>query len=232
MRIQGCSVLFVGLLVVANEARADYPGTAAPAPVQGWKAQAPDDATADPAALESPPPSPPPAPRMSAPKHDRQHVSITMSPLHLLLPMFEGQVEVSLIPGLGVAGIFGIGSINSSTVDPAYGDHKFSAYEVGGQVVGYPVREFSSLQVGAEVLWIKVSTDTFDGKEVSAAAGGVAVGPFIGYKLLTREGFTLFVQGGVEVAVIKASASDDTGSAHNEQSSVIPLLNLNIGWSI
>jgi hypothetical protein len=98
--------------------------------------------------------------------------------------------------------------------------------------VGYPLRDFSSLQLGAEVLYLHVSTNRFEGATVEAAAGGVALGPFIGYKLITAIGFTFFAQGGFEYLAARAEATDSQGNTdHNEQAAFIPLLNLNVGWS-
>jgi hypothetical protein len=164
---------------------------------------------------------------------DSQHVSITISPLHLLIgPIFEAQAEIRVVPHFSIAPIFGIGSIKANSSDSTLGDQKFSAYELGAQLVGYPLREFSSLQLGAELMYIHVSTETVNGQQVSAAAGGGAVGPLVGYKVLTKAGFTFFVQGGFEYVFAKASASDNQShSATAEQSTVVPLLNLNLGWS-
>ena len=157
--------------------------------------------------------------------HDRQVVSITLSPIHLLFPVFEAQIEVKPTPHLGLAVIGGIGS---TKYESSIGDTKFAVYELGAQIIGYPLRDFSSLQLGAEVMYLHVSTEQINGQNVSAAAGGVAVGPLVGYKVLTKAGFTFFVQGGFEYVAIKAN--DDQGN-NAEQSSVIPLLNLNLGWS-
>ena len=155
------------------------------------------------------------------------------SPLHLLNPMFEGQVEVRIVPGLGIAPIFGIGSITSEATDSSYGEHTFRAYELGGQLAAYPMREFSGIQLGVEALWLKVSTDTFDGQRLSATAAGVAVGPFFGYKLLLPVGLTLFAQLGIEAVALTASASDQMGNSGREKKSTfVPLVNLNAGWSL
>lgn len=136
------------------------------------------------------------------------------------------------MPHFSIAPIFGVGSIKADSSNSTLGDQKFSAYELGAQFVGYPLREFSSLQLGAELMYIHVSTETVNGQQISAAAGGAAVGPLVGYKVLTKAGFTFFVQGGFEYVFAKASASDNQGnSATAEQSTVIPLLNLNLGWS-
>ena len=159
-------------------------------------------------------------------------VSITFSPLHLLLPMFEAQVEVLVTPHLGISAIGGIGSITAASTDGALADQKFSAWELGAQVVGYPLRDFSSLQLGAEFIWIHVSTEDIGGQQISANAGGGAVGPLLGYKWLTKVGFTAFVQGGFEYVFVTGNAADDQGNtAQAKQSAVIPLLNFNIGWS-
>jgi hypothetical protein len=67
---------------------------------------------------------------------------------------------------------------------------------------------------------------------VAGAAGGVAVGPLIGYKLITRQGFTFFVPGGAEYVFAHAEASDQNGNSGTaSKAEVIPLLNLNLGWS-
>jgi hypothetical protein len=216
----------------------------APAPPPGDSAAplpaapaAPPAATA-PAVTPPPPPEPisePPIPEndeREAHEYSGQHVSITFSPIHLLLPLFEAQVEVLVVPHFGLAAIGGYGSIKADAADSSLGNQKFSAYELGAQAVGYPLREFSSLQLGAELMYIHVSAENINGQQVDAAAGGGAVGPFVGYKVLTQAGFTFFVQGGFQYVFVKASANDNAGnSASAEQNSVIPLLNLNLGWS-
>jgi hypothetical protein len=154
-------------------------------------------------------------------RKDDRIVSLTFSPLHLVIgPIFEMQIEAQVTPHFGVAVLGGVGSLK---VENAIGESaRFTAYELGGQLVGYPLEDFKSLQLGAEVLWVKVSTDDVDGRQVQDEASGVAFGPFIGYKLITSAGFTFFAQGGFEY--LKASEDD-------VDSEFIPLLNLNIGWS-
>jgi hypothetical protein len=136
------------------------------------------------------------------------------------------------VPHFGIALLGGVGSVTVESSDPVVDGEKFSAFELGGQLIGYPLREFSSLQLGAELLWVHVSTENFAGTEVTGNAGGVAVGPLVGYKLITRAGFTFFAQGGFQYMFIQAEATDSQGQRlTDEQSELIPLLNLNIGWS-
>jgi hypothetical protein len=67
---------------------------------------------------------------------------------------------------------------------------------------------------------------------VNATGEGLAVGPMVGYKLITSGGFTFVVQGGAEYVAIAAQANDTNGnSAQDSEKRWIPLLNLNIGWS-
>jgi len=74
-----------------------------------------------------------------------------------------------------------------------------NVYERGTQLIDYPLQEFESLQLGAELLYVRVGIPTFQGQQIKANAGAVAVGPLVGYKLLTEVGFTFFVQGGLNV---------------------------------
>lgn len=180
---------------------------------------------------------PPPPPAEPAKPSERESsgpfLSLTFSPLHLLSPVFELQVEGRVVPHFGAALIGGVGSIKSERGASGVPAQTFSAYELGAQLVGYPLQPFESLQLGAELLWVKVSTESYNGREITADAGGVAVGPFIGYKLVTRVGFTFFAQGGFQYLVAKADASDNLGNtASDERSAFIPLLNLNVGWTL
>jgi hypothetical protein len=190
--------------------------------------------------LDTPAPAPRAAPTYEPPEPEepisdesrgRRYVSLTFSPVHLLIgPIFEMQVEAQIVPHFGVALLGGIGTLEEDFSE--VGSVKFSVYEFGGQLVGYPLADFKSLQLGAELLWIHVSTENVGSTQVRADAGGVAVGPFIGYKLITKVGFTFFAQGGFEYVTAKADASDNDGnSASADDSTFIPLLNLNVGWS-
>ncbi|MFZ5896516.1 MAG: hypothetical protein ACOY0T_36010 [Myxococcota bacterium] len=103
--------------------------------------------------------------------------------------------------------------------------------EFGGQFAGY-LRDFSGGHIGVEVMWMHVNSKTFQGEQIEADAGGLAVGPFIGYKVLTEVGFTFVVQGGIQYVAVKGKLSDAQGnSARSEAEELIPLLNLNLGWS-
>ena len=216
-----------------NSAQPSAPLAPAPTPATTPTSAQPVSAPApgpvpQPASPETTPPSP--APAESKPKP--RYVSLTFSPLHLISPIAELQLEAKVIPHLGVAVIGGFGSTKAQPTNPDYSQDRFSVWEVGGQLVAYPLRDFSSLQLGAELLYIHVSTNRFDGATVEAAAGGVALGPFIGYKLLTEIGFTFFAQGGFEYVAARAEGTDSQGNTeHNEQQAFIPLLNLNVGWS-
>ncbi|MEK6608476.1 MAG: hypothetical protein AABZ30_12520 [Myxococcota bacterium] len=153
---------------------------------------------------------------------DVQHtMSITISPIHLSLPVAEVTAEFRLADSIGVAAIGGFGSVGG-----------FSAYEVGGHFRWYPVGSFvHGMQLGAEVLYLGISDDDIGESGVSGSGNGFAVGPFIGYKIATNVGFTFDAQLGVEKVFARAEASSGSASATAEAETTIPLLNLNVGWS-
>lgn len=212
---------------------ATTPPPAQPAPAPAGAPSAATPAAAPPASIAPPEAAPiaePPIP--SEPKERPHYVSLTISPLHLLSPILELQVEGMVTPHFGLAALGGYGSIKATATNSALENTRFTAYELGLQLVGYPLRDFSSLQLGAELLWLKISTDSLEGREISGNAGGLAIGPFIGYKLLTNGGFTFFVQGGFQYIAAQADVADTEGNTgHEEASTIIPLLNLNLGWS-
>jgi hypothetical protein len=178
-----------------------------------------------PYAPEPPPPPPPPEPPV-------RNVTLTFSPIHLLFPVFEAMAEIRVANGFGIAAIGGYGEI---AVEDVFGnDYKFTAYVVGGQIAGYLQHPFHGLQLGAEVLYLKVETKEEVGTRVrvTGVGDGLAIGPFVGYKLVTEGGFTFLVQGGAQYMAVRAEAKSGDGQfAQEEDSRLIPLLNLNIGWS-
>lgn len=184
------------------------------------------------AAVEPPPgpPQPPVVPRVEAAAPEIPAFSLTISPLHLIGgPILELTGELRVHDKIGVALVAGAGRITDN-IDDGFGNTTkltASVFEVGAQVRGYVVGNFRhGMQVGAELLYLHLSTDEFVAK-----GEGIAVGPFLGYKIATRVGFTFDAQLGVEYVGARASASDSQTSVKTEDSSVIPLLNLNVGWS-
>jgi hypothetical protein len=153
--------------------------------------------------------------------------SLTISPIHLLLPVLELSGELRLGNQAGVALIAGGGRI---TQHYSGGSVTFRAIEVGGQLRYYVNGSFRrGLHLGVEVLYLSV-----DGKIEGATgmASGLAMGPLVGWKTTTAAGFTFEVQGGVEVVTLGAEATDSSGTSTDSEVDFIPLLNLNIGWSL
>ena len=136
--------------------------------------------------------------------------------------------EVRAADWLGVSVIGGYGSV---TVGTSSSTDTLRAYELGGQLSFYPTTPFEKLLFGVEVLWLKLDTSDYAGSQIEASAAGVAIGPMVGYKVVARGGFTFLAQGGMEYVTARAKATDGNTTASGKDSALIPLLNLNVGWS-
>jgi hypothetical protein len=71
------------------------------------------------------------------------------------------------------------------------------------------------------------------GQSVTGFGSGTAIGPLVGYKLVTKEGLTFFAHIGAQYLSVHADAQSTTSgvSASAAESRWIGLLNLNLGWS-
>jgi hypothetical protein len=155
-------------------------------------------------------------------------VSITFSPIHLLFPIVEVTGEFAVTDKIGVAGIVGYGSVpvqSTSTTE------RFRAFELGGHLNYYVVGTFDhGMQLGVEALYVDVASSgtTF---RSAAAANGFAIGPYAGYKIITGVGFTFEGNLGFQYIAARGEATSGGTTASLEDRRVIPLLNLNVGWS-
>jgi hypothetical protein len=175
---------------------ASYPGYPPPtAYAPGW--------------VPAPPPEPP---------HPRRVFSLTISPLHLFLPVVELTGEARVHDKVGVAVVGGAGKYTDDSVNISA-----TVYELGAQVRFYVLGDFrQGLQLGAELLYLHLNAP-----DIVATGEGLAIGPFIGYKIIVDAGFTFEAQLGFE----HVSAQAQSGGSSESQKDYIPLLNLNIGWS-
>lgn len=144
--------------------------------------------------------------------------SITLSPLHLVLPLVEATGEFKLADRVGLAVIGGAGRVDG-----------YPVWEAGVQGRFYGLGDFrGGLELGVEALAIGVRAEE-DG--VTATALGVGLGPFIGGKYITDIGFTIDGQLGGSVVFASAQATDGTLTESRGARTLTPLLNLNLGWS-
>jgi hypothetical protein len=154
----------------------------------------------------------------------RQRVSVTFSPVHLILPMVELTGEFALRPRVSVAGILGLGAVRVS-------GETFGVFEIGAQGRFYLLGDFThGLNLALEFIYLGIS-NAGSGSGFLASGAGLSLGPLLGYKLATRVGFTLDIQGGAAVVAVGARASGGGTSATASDSRFIPVLNLNLGWS-
>jgi len=188
-----------------------------------------------------PPPTPPPEPAAPAPplesapfRHEKappykyvpkpresdlppadHRLSITFSPFHVFAAIAEVTGELRIFDWLSASLVLG-GGVPLG----------IPAFELGGQVCGYPVGSFEhGMQVGAEVLGLFAIAPV--GTQSTATAGGVSAGPFVGYKVAARVGFTFMAQLGAQYTFVGAQSGNQTASSQGFG----VLLNLNVGWS-
>ncbi len=163
---------------------------------------------------------------------DVQHsYSITLSPFHLVLPMGELTGEYRVTDKIAVAAILGVGQVKTKTVTVSGTiEDSFFAIDAGAQFRYYPVGNFiHGMQLGAEILFVYVNLN--ETGSTSASGTGLAIGPFVGYKIATDIGFTFDAQLGFEYMAVQSTASDSGISVTGSDSKFGLLLNLNVGWS-
>ena len=152
---------------------------------------------------------------------DQPRVAVTVSPLHLFVPMAEVTAEVRAADKLGVALIGGVGAYHDPDTNA-----RISLVEAGASARYYALGSFrTGLQLGTEVLYVHGFTDAMN---IEVKAAGLAVSPFAGYKWTHSSGLTL--EGQLGVSYMAARAKAETGQMA-EKSKVGPLLNLQIGYS-
>jgi len=174
-----------------------------------------------------PPGYPPPAYEPPEPPPPETSFSLTLSPIHLLLPILELTGELRLGSQAGLAVIAGGGRV--SVTESGGPTVRFTVLEGGTQLRYYVTGSFRrGMQVGAEILYVHVNGSLQD---VTGVASGLALGPFLGWKTTSYAGFTFEVQGGVEVVTLGTHVSDSSGGSSSSSVDYIPLINLNIGWS-
>jgi hypothetical protein len=224
---------FVSLFVLLASARASAqdnapPSAGYPPPAQGQPPPGQYPPPGYPPPRQYPPPGYPPPPTAYAPPgwapappkppHPRRVFSLTISPLHLILTVVELTGEARVHDKVGLAVIGGAGKFRDSLVGVSA-----TVIEAGAQVRYYVVGDFRhGMQLGAELLYLHL-----DFSDSVATGEALAIGPFIGYKVIADAGFTFDVQLGFE----HASVRDSSGSPSNRDLKYIPLLNLNIGRS-
>lgn len=170
-----------------------------------------------------------------APAH---RVAVTISPLHILRRVVELQVEVAINRSFSVSAIAGYGKpsaeVKSALTGEVVDTISYSALELGLQSAYYLLGSVEhGMQLGAELLYVSLDLDTSSAIDYKAAfAEGLAMGPFVGYRVTTREGLTLHAQLGVQYIAGRGEFGSSSGArATASDQDVIPLLNLNAGWA-
>ena len=185
-------------------------------------------------------------------KTDDSHMAaVTIAPIMLAIGLFEFTGEYKIADKMGVGVIVGVGSIETETIVNGEKDRTSqSLYELGAQFRYYLLGDFNhGLQVGVEFAHVGASaaeTDavTEDGETVKVAAkvdvAGTGVGGFIGYKIAADFGLTFELQAGVQQFSLDAegegTASNDSGTtvtveAKESGTAILPLVNIQLGWS-
>lgn len=143
-------------------------------------------------------------------------LSVMIEPMFLVLPMVDATVEYQVTPHVGIAAIAGYGKVLFTS----------TLYDLGGQGNIYLKQDFRGWHLGSEVrvLWGDSDMSLFGGPSKKSFAHERVVGIYGGYKWITSWGFTAVVELGI-------GRLDMTSSSEPPYSQVIPVGNLNVGWS-
>lgn len=152
--------------------------------------------------------------------------SITISPLHLLVPIVLVNGEFKANNNFGVSLMLGAGTLGLAGSSASY-----SVRQYGFQVNFYPDSNFNEgLQYGLEVF--RADIELISSSSIKASGNVFALGPYVGYKAAFDGDFILVTQFGYQVASVTATARDNNGNlASVGAGGGGLLLNLNVGFN-
>ena len=169
----------------------------------------------------------------------KRHVTISFEPLHLFYPIVQLGAEVAIADEFSVSVFGGAGKapvdffVGSGVTVPYTGPDKVNVWEVGGELRYYATGDFAfgGMHVGVEALFMHASIDgpaILAGGAVGGLAAGFSVGPNLGWKFVTRGGFT--VDSSIGIGFRAAKQSTDPNAPSDDTSAVL-LGSLAIGWT-
>jgi hypothetical protein len=188
-----------------------------------------EESAEEPSAAEALPPEP--ARHRTVAPHD---ISLTFSPIHLLLPFAQVTGEFRASDNIGLAVVGGYGKVDVSTTiqtgdAPITSSTSVSIWELAGRTNFYVLGSFDrGMLLGAQLEYIGGSTSN-GAYQGGAAAQGLSLGGYVGYKIVARDGFTF--EGALGVQQVWLSASSNDGTASSSNTKVLPLGIVDIGWS-
>ena len=165
----------------------------------------------------------------------KRNVSITFDPLELLFPIFQMHVDVRIGEdfGIGLIGGYGKAKLDYIAAANEAGPPPAPLWQVGAKAVYYAQGDFEGgLHVGAEVLFTHAKLEgrtALGTASIGGLAAGLIAGPVIGWKLVTKAGFTFDSSIGVGMIAAKQKSSDP--DAPTDDRSAVLISHLLIGWS-
>lgn len=154
-------------------------------------------------------------------------LSLSISAPHLIVgPVFELQVEFDASDKLSLAALGGWGQTVTETDDTRV---KLDVWNAGGQVRYFPKGNFDkNLHLGLEAMYTDVQEGPGDDElGLFVHRRGISVGPFVGGKYITDVGLTAEAQ----IGIAYEGMVPETQSSSGEGGRIVPIANLNIGWS-
>ena len=168
-----------------------------------------------------------PAVAVAEPEPRGETVTVTVSPVHLVLPVVEAQIEYYASELISVAILGGGGTITTELSDGE--SVTFDVLEVGGQARAYFYGSSEGgAHAGVEVMYVKLDGDV-DG--VTGVGSGLAGGAIAGYKWVFGPGFVLDLNGGIGFGRVDAEATDGDETETKSETQALPIININIGWA-
>ncbi|MBW8886342.1 MAG: hypothetical protein JF616_01185 [Fibrobacteres bacterium] len=167
-----------------------------------------------------------PSTRESADEHPMQYVSLTFSPLSLLIPEGEIGIEMRKYEKLGLGVVAGAGRITQ--VSPGVKLH-LSIYDLGIQANYYAVGSFRhGMQLGFRGVYEHFANPFVHQLPISGS--NFKLGSWVGYKYVMKVGLTFQTQIGCQY-IWNHESDGIEGGTNSKSESLAPLLELDLGWS-
>jgi hypothetical protein len=163
-------------------------------------------------------------------------LTVLFGPFFLSAPVLRLNGEIALADKLGAVVILGVGKprvIDPGSALEAPVTTRAWLLEAGGQLRYYPLGSFTGGAVlGLDASYVAIDSDQLLDVGVSNTTAGLGVAPVVGFKLVTRLGFTIDITAGPRILVFKPTPSRVTpDDLADKPRRALVLFNAQVGWT-